>query len=370
MCHLIGSHFGFRVKAEPARTPTLSLAVRKYSHLSYRVDRTLLPIRLVFVFVCAAAGFLVCLTIQDWDGYRAIATVFGGALGVLLVLTDVFLKGFSLRGLSAISFGLGIGTLIAYLVSSSPLLESGDPQIVFLVRLGLFLAATYICTVIALRGKDEFNLVIPYVRFVPHEVDVPLVLVDTSALIDGRLARICESGFVPGALIIPQFVLRELQAIADSPDAVRRARGRRGLDVLGDLRRIKHLDIRIHESEAKRSEIEAKLVFLATAMKGKLMTTDQNLAKLAGFHGVVCLHPGDLARALQPSYLVGEVIEVDLVKPGKEEGQAVAYLPDGSMVVVNDAKAAIGGRASVEIISVMPSGNSGRMIFSRYLSRE
>ena len=333
------------------------------------MNRTLLPIRLVFVFVCAAAGYLVCFTIKDWDSRRTLATGFGLGLGLLLVLVDVFLKGFSLRGLSAITFGLGVGTLISYLVSSSPLLENGDPQVIFLVRLGLFLGATYLCTVIALRGKDEFNLVIPYVRFVPHEVDVPLVVVDTSALIDGRIARICESGFVPGALVIPQFVLRELQTVADSVEPLRRARGRRGLDALGALRRIKHLDLRIHESEAKRGELEAKLVFLASSMKAKLLTTDQNLAKMADFHGVICLHPGDLSRALQPGYLVGEVIEVDLVKPGKEENQAVGYLPDGSMVVVNDARAAIGTRASAEIISVMPSGG-GRMVFARYVARD
>ncbi len=333
------------------------------------MNRTLLPIRLVFIFVCAAAGYLVCFTVKDWDSHRTMATAFGMALGLLLVLVDVFLKGFSLRGLSAITFGLGVGTLISYLVSSSPLLENGDPQVIFLVRLGLFLAATYLCTVIALRGKDEFNLVIPYVRFVPHEVDVPLVVVDTSALIDGRIARICESGFVPGALVIPQFVLRELQTVADSIEPLRRARGRRGLDALGALRRIKHLDLRIHESEAKRGEVEAKLVFLASSMKAKLLTTDQNLAKMADFHGVICLHPGDLSRALQPGYLVGEVIEVDLVKPGKEENQAVGYLPDGSMVVVNDAKSAIGTRASAEIISVMPSG-SGRIVFARYVARD
>lgn len=333
------------------------------------MDRTLLPIRLVFVLVCGAAGYLVCLTSTEWDDHRVLATVFGTGLGVLLVLVDLMLKGFSLRGLSALTFGLGVGTLISYLISTSPLLDTGDPQVIFLVRLALFMAATYICTVVALRGKDEFNLVIPYVRFVPHEVDVPLVLVDTSVLIDGRLARICESGFAPGALILPQFVLRELQAIADSSDPVRRARGRRGLDVLGELRRIKNLDLRIHESEAKRGESEAKLVFLAESMKAKLLTMDQNLAKMAGFHGVPCLHPGNLARALQPNYLVGELIEVDLVKPGKEEGQAVGYLPDGSMVVVNDAKDAIGSPTLAEIISVMPSGNNGRMIFARRAER-
>jgi uncharacterized protein YacL len=338
----------------------------RFAPLIGRMNRTLFPIRLVFVLVCAATGYLVCLTIPDWDDYRALATFFGGALGLLLVLVDVLLKGFSLRGLSAITFGLAVGTVISHLVSVSPLLEEGDPQVIFLVRLGLFLAATYLCAVIALRGKDEFNLVIPYVRFVPHEVDVPLVVVDTSALIDGRIARICDAGFIPGALIIPRFVLGDLQAVADSSDATRRARGRRGLDTLNELRRIKRLDLRIHQSEAKRSEIDAKLVFLATSMKAKLLTVDENLAKLADFHGVVGLHPADLARALQPAYLVGEALEVDLVKAGKDEGQAVGYLPDGSMVVVNDAARSVGQRMRVEIVGVTSSGN-GRIVFARPL---
>ena len=333
------------------------------------MNRTLFPIRLVFVLVCAAAGYLVCLTVPDWDNRRGIATFIGGSLGLLLVLIDVMLKGFSLRGLSALTFGLAVGTIMSHLVSVSPLLKEGDPQVIFLVRLGLFLGATYLCTVIALRGKDEFNLVIPYVRFVPHEVDVPLVVVDTSALIDGRIARICEAGFIPGALVIPRFVLNELQAIADSPDPTRRARGRRGLDTLNELRRIKRLDLRIHESEAKRSEIDAKLVFLATSMKAKLLTVDENLAKLADFHGVIGLHPTDLARALQPTYAIGEPVEVDLVKAGKDEGQAVGYLPDGSMVVVNEAARSVGQRVRAEIIGVAPSGN-GRIIFARPMARE
>jgi uncharacterized protein YacL len=220
-----------------------------------------------------------------------------------------------------------------------------------------------------MRGKDEFNLVIPYVRFVPHEVDVPLVIVDTSTLIDGRIARICDCGFIPGALVIPRFILNELQAVADASEPGRRARGKRGLDVLNDLRRIKRLDLRIHESEAKREEVEAKLVFLATSMKAKLMTVDENLSKMADFHGVVCLHPADLARALQPDYGVGEFIDIDLVKSGKDEGQAVGYLPDGAMVVVNDAARAVGQRVRAEILSTMPSGN-GRIIFARYVTRD
>lgn len=352
-----------------ARKRSVGLAVRGLNRLIHGMNRTLFPVRLVFVLVCAASGYLVCLTIRDWDSHRLLATAFGGALGLLLVLIDLFLKGFSLRGLSALTFGLAVGTLMSHLVSVSPLLEAGDEQTKFLVRLGLFLGATYLCTVIALRGKDEFNLVIPYVRFVPHEVDVPLVVVDTSALIDGRIARICESGFIPGALIIPRFVLHELQAIADAAEPARRARGRRGLDTLNELRRIKRLDLRIHESEAKRGEVDAKLVFLATSMKAKLLTVDENLAKLADFHGVPGLHPAELARALQPVYAVGEVIDIDLTKAGKEEGQAVGYLPDGSMVVVNEGAASIGRRVRAEIIGIMPSGN-GRIFFSRHLSRD
>ncbi len=333
------------------------------------MNRTLLPIRVLFITLCATAGWLVCLTEAAWDDRRGIAVAIGFFIGSLVVLVDVLLKGFSLRGLSAISFGLLIGSLISYLLSVSPLLSVGDPQIVFLVRLALFLIVTYLATVIALRGKDEFNLVIPYVRFVPHEVDVPLVIVDSSALIDGRIARICDAGFIPGALVIPRFILQELQNIADAPEPARRARGRRGLDTLNELRRNKRLDLRIHESDAKRGEIDAKLVFLATSMKAKLLTVDENLAKLADFHGVVGLHPSDLSRALQPSYAVGEVIDVDLVKAGKDEGQAVGYLPDGSMVVVNEGARAVGQRVRAEIISVVPSGN-GRIVFSRHLAHE
>jgi uncharacterized protein YacL len=333
------------------------------------MNRTLFPIRLLFIALCAASGWLVCLTVTEWDDRRGVATLIGFLLGCFVVLIDLLLKGFSLRGLSAITFGLAIGSAISYLVSVSPLLGAGDPQIVFLVRLGLFMSVTYLATVIALRGKDEFNLIIPYVRFVPHEVDVPLVVVDSSVLIDGRVARICASGFIPGALVVPSFVLAELQNIADSADPARRTRGRRGLDTLNELKRIKLLDLRIHESEAKRGEIDAKLVFLASSMKAKLMTLDENLSKLADFHSVVRLHPAELMRALQPSYNVGDQIDVDLIKAGKDEGQAIGYLPDSSMVVVNEGARSVGQRVRAEILSVMPSGG-GRLVFARMVTRE
>jgi uncharacterized protein YacL len=331
------------------------------------MNLTLISLRIFFVLLCAMAGWLVCYSITDWDQFRPLAVFIGSGIGLLVVLLDLVLRGFSVRGLSAVTFGLGIGLLVAYMISASPLLERGDEALMYLVRLALFLICTYLGTVIALRGKDEFNLVIPYVRFVPHEVDVPLVVVDTNVLIDGRIARVCEAGFLSAALVIPRFVLRELQAVADSSDPVKQARGRRGLDVLAELRRIKHLDIRIPESEVLSSaDVDAKLVFLAASMRAKLLTTDYNLAKMAEFQGVPWLNLNQLAKALQPDLIVGEDVEVELLKPGKEEGQAVGFLADGSMVVVTAGRPHIGRRVRAEIVSVIPSAG-GKMIFARLI---
>ena len=328
---------------------------------------TLWPIRIVFVAICAAAGWLVCYTIREWDQYRALATFAGFSLGLLMVLVDIMLRGFSLRGLSAVTFGLGVGLLVAYLLSVSPLLEEGDQQIIYLVRLGLFLVCSYLATVIALRGKDEFNLVIPYVRFVPHEVDGPLVVVDSSALIDGRIVRVCEAGFLSAALVIPRFVLQEIQSIADSDDPHKQARGRRGLEVLTQLRQIKRLDLRGPESDAKTGELEAKLVFIAQSMKARLLTNDYNLAKMAEFQGVQWLNLHALSKALRPQLVLGETLEIELVKAGKEEGQAVGYLEDGSMVVVAEGRPHIGQTVHVEITSIVPS-SGGKLIFARVQS--
>lgn len=328
------------------------------------MNRTLLPIRLVFIVLCAAAGWLVCFTIAEWDRYQGVAAFAGLSIGVLVVLVDLLLRGFSLRGLSALTFGLGIGLLIAYLLGASPLLDQGDPQILYLVRLSLFLICGYLAAVIALRGKDEFNLVIPYVRFVRHEVDVPLVVVDTSALIDGRVVKVCEAGFLSAALVIPRFVLNEIQSVADSADPHRQARGRRGLEVLNELRKNKRLDLRIHESEANRTDIEAKLVFLAQSMRAKLLTTDYNLAKMAEFHGVPWLNLNSLSKALRPALNLGESVEVELVKMGKEEGQAIGFLEDGSMVVVSGGRSLLGQTVQAEITGVLPSAG-GKMVFAR-----
>jgi len=329
------------------------------------VNRTLFTIRLVFVVVCTLGGALVALTTSDWAGEYVRASLIGLLLGLLTVLVDVFLKGFSLRGLSAVTFGLAVGSLVAFLVGTSPLFEQADGQLVYLSRLGLFLLCTYLGTVIALRGKDEFQLVIPYVRFVPHEVDVPLVVVDMSALIDGRIVKIREANFLPSALIVPQFVVDELQVLAGARDPARAVRGRKGLDSLNRLRLLPHADLRVIESDVgKGATPEEKLVYLAQSMKAKLLTTDFALAQRAQFHGVAWLNLNSLAKSLHAELSAGECFEVELVKPGREAGQAVGYLTDGSMVVVGGAAGAIGRTVTVEVVSVLPSAG-GKIVFAR-----
>lgn len=318
---------------------------------------------LISLFGC----FLLSYVVADWS-FPIVAFV-GLSVAALVILTDVMLEGFSLRGLSAITFGLMFGSLIAFLISSSPLFEplEADPELaetLFLSRLVLYVVSMYLATVIALRGKDEFNLVIPYVRFSPQTVEAPLVVVDTSALIDGRIAAICGSRWFGYTMIVPRFVLDELQGVADSTEVARREKGRRGFDVLNRLRKMQHLDLRIHESDVPdRDAVDAKLVYLAESMKAKLLTTDFNLAKLAEFHGVEWLNITSLVKALNQEVSVGSRVNVELVRPGKDAGQAIGYLPDGSMLVVNDGRRWIGQEIRVEVDSVVPS-SGGKMVFA------
>ena len=333
------------------------------------MKKTFFLFRLFFLLLSLLGSLLIWYVAQDWSLWLVL--IVGMGIAILVILTDVLLEGFSLRGLSAVSLGLGIGALIAYFLENSPLFEplKYDPdlaQMLFLVRLALYVISMYLATVVALRGKDEFNLVIPYVRFNPQNIESQLVVVDTSALIDGRIAAICESKWMGHALLIPRFVLNELQGIADSSDTIRKEKGRKGLDVLNRLRQMKHVDLRIHESDVERAEaVDAKLVFLAEAMKAKLLTTDYNLAKMAEFHGVEWLNITSLVKALNQEVSIGTRVSLELVRAGKDAGQAIGYLPDGSMVVVNGGRAQVGHEVRVEVDSVVPS-SGGKMVFATY----
>lgn len=327
----------------------------------------ILTIRIFFLFVCLFGSVLIWYQIGAWSLFQVLWV--GMGLGALVILTDLLLEGFSLRSLSAVTFGLAIGGLISYLLTHSPLFAplKDDPrleQMLYLSSLVLYVVSMYLATMIALRGKDEFNLVIPYVRFSAQNVESSLVVVDTSVLIDGRIAPICKAKWMSYALVIPRFVLDELHEIADSSETLRKEKGRKGLEVLNQLRQMKHLDLRIHESDVPDIEaVDSKLVFLAVLLKAKLLTTDYNLAKMAEFHEVDWLNITSLSKAINQEVVLGSEVNVELVRAGKDPGQAIGYLPDGSMLVVNDGRSMIGKEVVVEVDSVVPSAG-GKMIFA------
>lgn len=333
------------------------------------MNKTLLTIRIVFLLLCLLGGYLIWYANQDWESYLWLCLLVAGLLGALTILVDLLLKGFSLRGLTAVTFGLGMGVLVAYLISASPLFEQGEPEILHMTRLVLFVVCMYLGTVLALRGKDDFSLVIPYMRFVPHNVEVPLVVVDSSALIDGRIAPICESRFFSSGLVVPQFVIDELATMADSPDPTRKAKGRKGIATLNQLRSLPFIDLRVHETgKVAADNADDRLIFIAETLKAKILTLDYNLAQMAEFNGIAWLNLTLLAKALNPDLTAGNQLEVELVKGGREAHQAVGYLPDGSMVVVNHAAHLIGRSVEVEIQSVLPSAG-GKMVFSQLVER-
>lgn len=333
-------------------------------------QKTFLVLRIFFFALCLFGSWLISYTNPDMDA--TVVFVVGSGIGILVILIDIYLKGFSLSGFTALTFGLALGAAASFLISSSPLFEpleeSRFESAVFLTRLVLTIVLMYLGAVIALRGRDEFYLVIPYVRFDPKFSEHPIIIIDTSALIDGRIAALCRSRWLTYGLVIPSFVLQELQGIADSNDEKKKERGRKGLKVLNELRNMK-IDLRIHEIDFdEKDTVDEKLVLLASTMKARLLTTDYNLAQMAQFRGVEWLNLNELSQALIPDIEIGSVFSLDLIKGGKEPNQAVGYLRDGSMVVVNHARKLIGKNVQVEISSVIPSA-AGKMIFAELSER-
>jgi len=271
----------------------------------------------------------------------------------------------SLRGFSAAVFGLLFGLIMAKLVSDAVALIPLDVGLLAIIRVALTWAFCYLGMTMALRGRDEFNVIIPYVRLSRHDRGEEAYLVDTSTIIDGRLLDLCKAHFLEGRLIIPRFVLKELQAVADSTDPVKRSRGRRGLEVLNQLRQLVSSDVRIHEEELPGiTETDAKLVKLAQMLGSRIITTDYNLNKIAEFQNASVLNINELAQALRPVVLPGETLEVKPIKEGKEHHQAVAYLDDGTMVVVENGRPFIGQSVRGLVTSVLQTA-AGRMVFVR-----
>ena len=219
--------------------------------------------------------------------------------------------------------------------------------------------------VLGVRGKDEFNVIIPYVRLRRQDQSSSVILVDTSIIVDGRVVDIFKTKFLEGKIVIPRFVLKELQQIADSTDPIKRQRGRRGLEILHSIQKEVGTDILVHEEDfPELPEVDMKLIKLAKLLEGKILTVDYNLNRIATLQGVVVLNINELANALKPVVFPGEQLQVKLIKEGKEYNQAIGYLEDGTMIVVEEGRRLIGQDVRLSVTSVLQT-QAGRMIFGK-----
>lgn len=328
---------------------------------------TLTFIRIFFTVISAVVGYQLGLLFPLGDGNAAFLGTAVGLFGSLVLIgLELSLRKISVRGLSAAVFGLIFGLLMAKLLSDALALIPMSITASSSMRLVLTLIFCYLGMVIAMRGRDEFNLIIPYVKFSRQDRGDEILILDTSVIIDGRIADISQTRFVEGRFIVPRFVLRELQKIADADDPLRRNRGRRGLDILARMQKNPNIDVKIHEEDfSEIAEVDAKLVKLAKVLDAKVITNDFNLNKVAQLQSVRVLNVNELANALRPVVLPEEIMEIRLVREGKEHNQAVAYLDDGTMVVVEEAKRAIGQKpVKVTVTSVLQTA-AGRMIFAK-----
>jgi len=317
-----------------------------------------LLVRVLLVLGCGLAGLLTL------SGPGALL---GGACGLGIVLTEwglARLPGHTiLQGLLGLAIGLFLGRLLSLILTN--LVVGLSPELSLLTDSLALGGGAYLGARLALEKGGEWSLV-DFVRLLKEQPRAESYkLLDTSVIIDGRIADITETGFLDGTLVIPQFILRELQHIADSSDPLKRNRGRRGLDILQKIQ--KKVDIRVEISDMdfpEIREVDNKLVAMAKALHAKIVTNDFNLNKVAELHGVAVLNINELTNALRPVVLPGEDMRVYVLKEGKEYNQGIAYLDDGTMVVVDSGRRHIGQTVDVCVTSVLQT-TAGRMIFSR-----
>jgi uncharacterized protein YacL len=329
---------------------------------------SLWAIRILFLGLCTAAGYAISQVRPEFTSINygeLFGMLIGFGFGGFMIAMDEMLKGFSLRAFSATTFGLLLGILVALLIGHSPLMDNADVKVQWFVRLGLFLSFSYIGIILAMRSnKEDFSLIIPYVRFRPQSQPDNLLLLDTSVIIDGRVADLIEAHFLEGLVVVPRFVLREIQQIADSTDPIKRARGRRGLEMLNRIQRNTGIEVRIHDGDfPEEKDVDSKLVRLARNLNARLFTNDYNLAKVAQLQKIDCINLHEVAKCLKVILLPGEILQLKIVREGKDKGQGVGYMPDGTMVVVNKGQPHIGQQVEVEVQSLLQTG-AGIIVFA------
>lgn len=290
----------------------------------------------------------------------------------MAMVGDILIRKKRIDIISAVYFGILIGVLLAYLLLQAllPMVSPGDPFYPIVVMMTL-LVLPYICVSLLLQTKDDFRFVIPYVEFQRDLKSGRPLVVDSSALIDGRIADVVETQILESKLVVPDFVLSEVQDVADSGDKNRRVRGRRGLEVLGRLQQSRHIDIEVMETnrgDYKMMTVDQKVVALAKNLRGGVITNDFNLNKVASVQGIPVINLNDVANALKPRYIPGERLHIKVIKEGEVPGQGVGYLDDGTMVVCENAASLLGKDISVVVTSVLQS-SAGRMIFGKLIHK-
>ncbi|MBO7680847.1 MAG: TRAM domain-containing protein [Thermoguttaceae bacterium] len=337
----------------------------------------LLILRCLFLLVTSGIGVVIVRSggIAGGNAEINLTTFFALMIfAVALIVIDMAFPKKQVQWIGAIYFGLLIGMVMTYFMGMAlePFfnegINEGPSDLRRNVMAIMLLSFSYLGVSFLLQTRNDFRFIIPYVEFQKNVKGIKPLILDTSVVIDGRIADVMETKLVDSPLVMPRYAIIELQRIADSSDRSRRARGRRGLDILSRLQNMPEVDLQIDDTELpeyNNQPVDLKLVALTKHLSGKLVTNDFNLNKVAKLQGVVVINLNDLANSLKPVFLPGERIEVDIIKSGEEVGQGIAYLDDGTMMVVDQGFAHIGERVSVTVTSVLQT-SAGRMIFARY----
>lgn len=336
----------------------------------------LVILRVLFLMIAIALGVQVVRSdlfesTNSFLPWLAFLAVMAGAAGVLAA--DVFIRRKRLDVITAVYFGAVIGLFLSYVLQLglTPLMEQiRTPEVAEWVQLGLAAITCYASISVLLQTRDDFRFIIPYVEFAKEMKGLKPLVLDTSVVIDGRIADLVETQAIDNQLIMPQFVIAELQGIADSSDKLKRGRGRRGLDILNRLQSNPKVDVMIFDRELPEfagQPVDQKLVLLAKHLDGKVVTNDYNLNKVAKLHSVGVVNLNDIANSLKPIFLPGETLDVRLIKPGEDIRQGVGYLEDGTMVVIEGGREHIGEVIRANVTSVLQT-SAGRMVFGKYES--